>query len=184
VTAAVERHLAARGMPGLAPDAGAAAFDAVLGSGLASAVVMRIDPAGLRAARGDDPLLAALPHEDTPERAVSGEAPAAAPTRAGIEAAVRGALAAVLGLAGPGAADPRRLFFDQGMDSLTSLEFRNRLQAALGRPLAAGIALDHPTIERLVAHLAGDDAAADVDAMDDEQLGALLDARLDGVFGA
>ena len=192
VTAAVARHLAARGMPGLAPDAGVAAFDAVLGSGLASPVVMRIDTAGLRAARGHDPLLAALPQKDpavppqeeTPVRAVPGEAPAAAPTRAAIEAAVRGALAAVLGLAGPGAADPRRLFFDQGMDSLTSLEFRNRLQAALGRPVAAGIALDHPTIERLVAHLAGEDAAPDMDAMDDEQLGALLDARLDGVFGA
>ena len=185
VTDAVERHLAARGLMALSPAEGVAAFGAALGAGLPHVVVGRMDWERLLAGRRADPFFAevAEPVRTEGEARPAVLASKAPPSgRAAIEAQVRLALAAVLGLPGPGAADPRRAFFDQGMDSLTSLEFRNRLQNGLGRKLASSIALDHPTVERLVAHLAGDDAEPDLETMDEAALGALLDMRLDGAL--
>jgi acyl transferase domain-containing protein/acyl-CoA synthetase (AMP-forming)/AMP-acid ligase II/acyl carrier protein len=51
--------------------------------------------------------------------------------------------------------DAQRGFFEIGMDSLMSVELRNRLQARLdlSPPLPASLAFDHPTIDRLAAHL-------------------------------
>jgi hypothetical protein len=40
-----------------------------------------------------------------------------------------------------------------GMDSLTSVQLRDRLQNQLGRPLSSTLALNYPTLETLVAHL-------------------------------
>jgi NAD(P)-dependent dehydrogenase (short-subunit alcohol dehydrogenase family) len=184
VTDAVERHLAARGLIALPPAEGVAAFSAALGAGLPHVVVGRMDWQRLLAGRRADPFFAevAAPVPDRNEDRPVALAKAPPAGRAAIETQVRLALATVLGLPGPGSADPRRAFFDQGMDSLTSLEFRNRLQDGLGRPLAASIALDHPTVERLVAYLAGDDTEPDIDTMDEAALGALLDMRLDGAL--
>jgi NAD(P)-dependent dehydrogenase (short-subunit alcohol dehydrogenase family)/acyl carrier protein len=185
VTEAVERHLAARGLMALSPAEGVAAFGAALGAGLPHVVVGRMDWERLLARRHTDPFFAEvsaiLPKNAVGIQSVATKTPPPS-GRTAIEARVRSALAAVLGLPGPEAADPRRAFFDQGMDSLTSLEFRNRLQDGLGRMLSASIALDHPTVERLVAHLAGDDAEPDLDTMDEAALGALLDMRLDGAL--
>jgi len=44
-------------------------------------------------------------------------------------------------------------FFDQGMDSLLAMELRTRLEAALDTSLSPTVTFDHPTTERLVAHL-------------------------------
>ncbi|MEQ9047572.1 MAG: SDR family NAD(P)-dependent oxidoreductase [Sneathiellaceae bacterium] len=49
--------------------------------------------------------------------------------------------------------DAGRGFFDQGFDSMSAIELRNRLQADLDRPLPATIAFDHPTPERLARQL-------------------------------
>ncbi|HVU25846.1 MAG TPA: SDR family NAD(P)-dependent oxidoreductase [Opitutus sp.] len=70
-------------------------------------------------------------------------------------AEVRTQVARVLGLDGPGRVDPAQGFFALGMDSLTSVELRNRLQARLGRPLPSTLAFDAPTAEKLAAFLAG-----------------------------
>jgi acyl transferase domain-containing protein/NADPH:quinone reductase-like Zn-dependent oxidoreductase/NAD(P)-dependent dehydrogenase (short-subunit alcohol dehydrogenase family)/SAM-dependent methyltransferase len=195
VTAEVERRLAARGLPGLGQAEGLAAFLAALDVGLPHLVVGRIAWDRFLAGRGpaaaSDPFLAEaaageaagtpmLPRGEAPPSATSAEGGG---SRAALRHEVCVALAAVLGLPGAAAVDTHRGFFEQGMDSLTSLEFRNRLQAALGRPLLSSLAMDHPNVERLVAHLAGDDAApaaaADLDAMDEDALSALLDARLE-----
>jgi hypothetical protein len=45
-------------------------------------------------------------------------------------------------------------FFDLGMDSLTSVEFKNRLQNSLGITLPSTVAFDYPTVESLLDYLA------------------------------
>jgi acyl transferase domain-containing protein/thioesterase domain-containing protein/acyl carrier protein len=66
---------------------------------------------------------------------------------------VREEIAAVLGTDPATAIDPEAPFLELGFDSLTALEFRNRLNAATGLHLAPGVAFDHPTAAALAAHL-------------------------------
>jgi acyl transferase domain-containing protein len=52
--------------------------------------------------------------------------------------------------------DPRRGLFDMGMDSLMSLNLKNRLEAALARPLPTTLTFNHPTVAALTAYLMGE----------------------------
>ncbi|MFD4659407.1 SDR family NAD(P)-dependent oxidoreductase [Kitasatospora sp. NPDC058444] len=63
--------------------------------------------------------------------------------------------ASILGMAPGGIDDPRQLFRDHGVDSLTAIELRNRLNAATGLQLPATLVFDFPTPEQLVNHLYG-----------------------------
>jgi acyl transferase domain-containing protein/acyl carrier protein len=67
---------------------------------------------------------------------------------------IRTELATVLAL-GDGASSivDDQPFTSFGLDSLTSVELRNRLQAKLGRAVAATAAFEWPTVEALAAHL-------------------------------
>ena len=62
-------------------------------------------------------------------------------------------IAQVLGFK-PDEIDPQKGFFDLGMDSLTSVELRNRLQTSLGCSLPTTIAFDYPNVVALVDYLA------------------------------
>ncbi|MBK3521146.1 type I polyketide synthase, partial [Streptomyces sp. MBT70] len=63
--------------------------------------------------------------------------------------------ASILGMAPGGIDDPRQLFRDHGVDSLTAIELRNRLNAATQLQLPATLVFDFPTPEQLVNHLYG-----------------------------
>ncbi|MFE2172622.1 SDR family NAD(P)-dependent oxidoreductase [Kitasatospora sp. NPDC059462] len=89
-------------------------------------------------------------------------APAVAPAPAGAPAAPAGGalrrveehLAAVLGLAADERLARRRGLFDQGLDSLTAVELRDRLSAEFGLDLPKTIVFERPTIEALAGYLA------------------------------
>ncbi|WNV86267.1 SDR family NAD(P)-dependent oxidoreductase [Umezawaea sp. Da 62-37] len=66
---------------------------------------------------------------------------------------IRTHLAAVLGHASADAVPARTAFAELGLDSLTVLELRNRLNAALGLRLPTSVLFDHPTPRALADHL-------------------------------
>ncbi|GAA2724361.1 type I polyketide synthase [Actinocorallia aurantiaca] len=139
---------ARRGVRALEPEQGLRLFDAAVGDG--SAVLV---PAALNLdAEEGGPLLRGL------VRPRLRTAQAARPSTAGALSGealldlVRAEAAAVLGTPG-GSVPAGRAFNELGLDSLTSVELRNRLSAALGRKLPATLTFDHPTPEALAAFL-------------------------------
>ena len=66
-----------------------------------------------------------------------------------VAAAVLREAAAVLGMAPAEWGDPRRGFFDMGMDSLTAIELRKRMEVLLGRALPVTLVFDHASVEAL-----------------------------------
>jgi acyl transferase domain-containing protein/NADPH:quinone reductase-like Zn-dependent oxidoreductase/acyl carrier protein/SAM-dependent methyltransferase len=63
---------------------------------------------------------------------------------------VKSQLAAVLGLGDADEISLKQGFFDLGMDSLTAVELRNKLQASLGFTLSPTLAFDYPTVGALI----------------------------------
>ncbi|MEV4826370.1 type I polyketide synthase [Micromonospora sp. NPDC049274] len=102
---------------------------------------------------------------------------------------VRTRVAAVLGLSDAGAVDDERAFRESGFDSLTAVEFRNRMNAATGLRLPATLVFDYPTpavlAEFLRAELLDVPGAANVSvtvaAADDEPIAIVgMSCRMPG----
>ncbi|MFF7642523.1 SDR family NAD(P)-dependent oxidoreductase [Streptomyces canus] len=144
----------------------------LLDSALRTAAPVLVPVPFARAPRGGSPLplLADLrPARPAPARTPAAVAPAAdqapgawrkrlaaAPEadRAGVLAGLlRAELAAVLGFPDADAFPADREFGQLGFDSLTALQFRNRLSAFTRVRLAPTVVLEHPTLEGLSAHL-------------------------------
>jgi len=70
-----------------------------------------------------------------------------------LDGITRDVIARVLNLP-PSRVDARKAFGAMGLTSLLAMELRNRLEAALDRPLSATLAWNYPTLEVLVDHLA------------------------------
>ncbi|MEO3848427.1 beta-ketoacyl synthase N-terminal-like domain-containing protein [Streptomyces sp. B8F3] len=79
-------------------------------------------------------------------------APATDGATTGLTDTVAAAVAGVLGL-GSGAVRRREGFASLGMDSLGSVELARSLERSLGVALPRTVAFDHPSVERLAAHL-------------------------------
>ncbi|WP_372508800.1 SDR family NAD(P)-dependent oxidoreductase [Amycolatopsis iheyensis] len=105
-----------------------------------------LDHRALRAKDAVPPLLRGLVRT-TPQRTATR---AATTDVAGL---VREHVAAVLGHATPHAVELDQAFTELGFDSLTAVELRNRLGAALGRKLPATLIFDYPTPAALATHL-------------------------------
>ncbi|MFG1647364.1 beta-ketoacyl reductase, partial [Amycolatopsis sp. NPDC049252] len=140
------------GFGALSPDEGAALFDLAPGP---VSVPVKLDLAGLR----DQARAGVLPALLTglvrlPVRRVVSSSAVPVRTREVLPDLVLTHTAQVLGFATASEIDPEHAFTDLGFDSLTSVELRNRLAAAAGRPLGATVVFDHPTPAALAAHLA------------------------------
>ncbi|MGW2292605.1 SDR family NAD(P)-dependent oxidoreductase [Streptomyces phaeochromogenes] len=194
----------------LAPEEGLVLFDAALACGETLTVPVRLDPAAVGARPDELPaLLRGLAPDRSPQDVR--QAPATAPAAAAAVAAdqplsarlaglsweeagrvlldlVRTHVAEVLGFDGPEAVVPERGFLDMGVDSLAALELRNRLSGATGEHLSATLIYDYPTIvsvtEFLRTELVGEEPAAGVDHVLDEELTRLESALLAAEPGA
>jgi NAD(P)-dependent dehydrogenase (short-subunit alcohol dehydrogenase family)/acyl carrier protein len=156
------------GMQSLASQQGLHALGLVLRNGFDHVAVAPIDWPQLLRQLGDAGAAPLLDELLSAARAAGGTTPASATTAQAVDyaalpaaerltqltALVRRELATVLALPDGG----RSLVNDQpfgslGLDSLTSVELRNRLQRGLGRPLAATAAFEWPSVAELAAHL-------------------------------
>lgn len=118
---------------------------------LAQVVAFRDAPAWIAKARGQSPMprpAAEAPRlRDRLQAAFPAERPAIALTF------VREQVAAVLGLPADRLPEPDRGLQEMGLDSLSGLELRDRLERATGLALPATLALENPTPSALAATL-------------------------------
>ncbi|MFI1104942.1 beta-ketoacyl synthase N-terminal-like domain-containing protein [Streptomyces melanogenes] len=160
----------------LDPELALAALEEILRRGDSAALVADADWHGHLAALGPAvpaALLAELPGAaPAPRRAAAatGAAPQEGPAPAALRASlarlapaelhrevlalVSREIAAVLGHADAASLDPALMFLELGLDSLTTVELRNRLAAATGARLTVRAILEQRTPDALAAHLA------------------------------
>ncbi|WP_406377015.1 SDR family NAD(P)-dependent oxidoreductase [Streptomyces sp. NBC_00647] len=162
--AADRDRIARSGLVPLSPEEGLELFDTAVARDVTAAVVARLDLAAVRARAAEEPppaLLRQLVTGPTGRPRPSSES-GPAPDLAGLSDAerervitelVRTLTATLLGHGSPADVDMERGFLDLGVDSLSALELRNRLQVRTGLRLASTLVFDHPSPRALVRHL-------------------------------
>ncbi|MFF1630612.1 beta-ketoacyl reductase, partial [Streptomyces sp. NPDC058272] len=161
-------RFAKSGMVPITSAQGMELFDAALASGLAGAVPLPLDTAALKARGPELPSLLRGLVRTPVRRAAADSVPAADASGpslshrlAGLTAEeqedmlvdlVRAEVATTLDYGDAHAVDGRRGFKELGIDSLTAVELRNRLNKTTGLRLPATLVFDHPN-PLAVAHL-------------------------------
>nr|WP_278045282.1 type I polyketide synthase [Actinomadura roseirufa] len=166
LTGAARRRLRTSGMPTMPTEDGLALLDAAIVQDDPVLVPAKLDVAVLAARPPVPPLLRRLVRParraaTATEQAADGLSQRIAgltrtERRTFLLGIVCTEIASVLGFAGPEDVAPERAFNEIGFDSLTSLELRNRLNAATALRLPATLLFDHPTPIALADHLHGE----------------------------
>ncbi|WP_455678827.1 SDR family NAD(P)-dependent oxidoreductase [Streptomyces antimycoticus] len=153
---AARQRWARRGIAPLSAETGLELFERALGLGQPVTAPLAFDAASLRRQPAVPAVLRSLVRTAPAARrtATVTAAPVAVTPEALLDLVLTHA-AAVQGYADATAVDPRRAFSDAGFDSMTVLELRQRLSAAVERPLPSTLLFDHPTPAAVADHLAG-----------------------------
>ncbi|MEU5589881.1 SDR family NAD(P)-dependent oxidoreductase [Streptomyces chrestomyceticus] len=165
LTDAGRQRMSRQGLRPLSAADGLALFDAALGRPDALLVTTRLDLPALRRAGSAVPALvtglvrpgrrtAGGPGPDA-GRKLAAELAALPPEQFhhAVLNLVRTQAALVLGRPGPQSVEPARYFRQLGFDSLTAVEFRNRVSGVLGLRLPAAVVFDYPTPQELAEYL-------------------------------
>ncbi|WP_280299799.1 type I polyketide synthase, partial [Nocardia neocaledoniensis] len=153
-----------QGFPPISEADGLALFDAAIATDTAQLVALRVDPAMLRT-RGEQipALVRSLAPAPARRQTRTAAGQAFALELAGLTEAdraralldlVRSVAAETLGHASAEAVEPTQAFQELGFDSLTAVEFRNKLNAATGLQLPATLVFDYPSAQIVAEHLA------------------------------
>jgi acyl transferase domain-containing protein/NADPH:quinone reductase-like Zn-dependent oxidoreductase/acyl carrier protein len=166
----VAERLRRAGTPSMKPEPACAALHAAIGGDDAAVVVADIDwsrfvtpDAGPKTRAFLGLLAGELPAPTTETVSPIAAGLADAERVAALTELVRAQAALVLGHDSPDRIEATQSFRENGFDSLTAVEFRNRLAAATGTKLSATLVFDFPTPDELARHLdgllAGEDTA-------------------------
>jgi acetoacetyl-CoA synthetase len=157
--AAILERLGRQGIRPLAPELGLSTLSDALAAQEAQVVVAAVQWPEFERARGRTPFVERLrAGNNGPANTATAfhsrlDAAPAESRREMLSEYVRAEVAGVLGLEDPDLIDIERGFFELGMDSLSSIQLRNRLQRGLGRALPSTLAFDYPNVAALVRFL-------------------------------
>jgi acyl transferase domain-containing protein/acyl carrier protein len=154
----------AAGVGTIAPEQGLHALERLLGEAIPQAAVMPIRWQEFLNRTGDwrfvDEFQAAVKTEKVTAFIETLMKAPARERRSLLVNHIRSQVDRVLGMRTAGALQAKQGFFEMGMDSITAVELKNRLQASLGCRLTSTVAFECPTIEALADHLAKENLAA------------------------
>nr|AAK57190.1 MxaF [Stigmatella aurantiaca] len=158
-------RLEARGLRGMSPDKALMAFGMLLGQGRPQLSVMSFESRqwlGFYLAAAQSPFFTRLSQEQAGRPSVEQgrsrireqlEAARGSERRALLDGHLRELIGGVLRME-PSRIDPRTPLGSLGLDSLMSMEIRNRLEASLGLKLSATVVWTYPTLAALTPYLA------------------------------